>query len=182
MLRTPGVVLIDPKFAHNLGASIRACSCFGVDSLVWTGSRIQLSSCERLPREERMKGYKSVRFINHARPFELFGTPFSTVCVEVFEHSEPLTTFDDPESAIYVFGPEDGGVPQVVRRLCHRFVHIPAHFCLNLSAAVNVLLAHRVMARQLADREPLLPLHEMLHEVRGEVFTPAMDALGWDGK
>jgi tRNA(Leu) C34 or U34 (ribose-2'-O)-methylase TrmL len=116
MLRTPGVVLIDPKFAHNLGASIRACSCFGVDSLVWTGSRIQLSSCERLPREERMKGYKSVRFINHARPFELFGTPFSPVCVEVFEHSEPLTTFDDPESAIYVFGPEDGGVPQVVRR------------------------------------------------------------------
>jgi hypothetical protein len=53
---------------------------------------------------------------------------------------------------------------------------------LNLSAAVNVLLAHRLMARQVAGKEPLLPLHEMLHEVRGEVFTPAMDALGWDGK
>jgi hypothetical protein len=29
MLRAPGVVLINPKFPHNVGATIRACSCFG---------------------------------------------------------------------------------------------------------------------------------------------------------
>ena len=62
MLRAPGIVLIDPKFPHNVGGTIRACSCFGVKSLVWTGSRIKLSKYERLPREERMKGYKSVHF------------------------------------------------------------------------------------------------------------------------
>jgi tRNA(Leu) C34 or U34 (ribose-2'-O)-methylase TrmL len=181
MLRAPGVVLINPKFPHNVGATIRACSCFGVESLVWTGSRIELSRYERLPREERMKGYKSVRFMNHERPIEWFGecTP---VCVEVFENSEPLTLFEHPDDAVYVFGPEDGGVPQVIRRLCHRFVHIPAHFCLNLSAAVNVVLAHRLMSRQLAGRESLLPLHEMLHEVRGAVPTPVMDSVGWDGR
>ena len=81
-----------------------------------------------------------------------------------------------------MFGPEDGKVPKVIRRLCHRFVHIPAHFCLNLNAAVNVVLAHRLKSRQLAGREPLLPLREMLHEVRGEALTPVMDAVGWDGK
>ena len=54
MFRAPGIVLIDPKFPHNVGATIRACSCFGVDSLVWTGSRIELSMYQRLPREERM--------------------------------------------------------------------------------------------------------------------------------
>ena len=181
MLSAPGIVLINPKFPHNVGATIRACSCFGVESLVWTGSRIDLSMYGRLPREERMKGYKSVRFVNDERPFEFFGrcTP---VCVEVFENSEPLTVFEHPENAVYVFGPEDGSVPQVVRRWCHRFVHIPAHFCLNLSAAVNVVLAHRLMSRQVTGREPLLPLKEMLHEVRGAVPTPAMDAVGWDGK
>jgi hypothetical protein len=47
---------------------------------------------------------------------------------------------------------------------------------------VNVVLAHRLMSRQLAGREALLPLREMLHEVRGEVLTPVMDAVGWDGK
>ena len=87
-----------------------------------------------------------------------------------------------PENAVYVFGPEDGKVPQVIRGLCHRFVHIPAHFCLNLSAAVNVVLSHRLMSRQLSGVEPLLPLREMLHEVRGEVLTPSTDAVGWDGK
>jgi hypothetical protein len=61
-------------------------------------------------------------------------------------------------------------------------VHLPAHFCLNLSAAVNVLLVHRLMTRQLAGKEPLLPLREMLHELRGEMPTPVMDAVGWDGK
>jgi tRNA(Leu) C34 or U34 (ribose-2'-O)-methylase TrmL len=181
MLSLPGIVLIDPKFSHNLGATIRACSCFGIESLVWTGSRIDFSKYSRLPREERMKGYKRVQFENHQRPLELFETS-TPVCVEVYEQSEPLTTFEHPDIAVYVFGPEDGKVPQVIRRLCHRFVHIPAHFCLNLSAAVNVVLAHRLMSRQMSGREPLLPLREMLQEVRGEVLTPVMDAVGWDGK
>jgi tRNA(Leu) C34 or U34 (ribose-2'-O)-methylase TrmL len=181
MMRAPGVVLIDPKFSHNVGATIRACSCFGIESFVWTGSRIELSKYQRLPREERMKGYKSVQFENHQRPFDLFDH-FTPVCVEVYEQSEPLTTFEHPENALYVFGPEDGRVPQVVRRLCHRFVHIPAHFCLNLSAAVNVVLAHRLISRQMAGKEPMRPLREMLHEVQGEISTPAMDAVGWDGK
>ena len=173
--------MINPKFPHNVGTTIRACSCFGVESLVWTGLRVDPSKYRRLPREERMKGYKSVVFSNNQRPFYLF-EDFTPVWVEVFEHSEPLTTFEHPENAVYVFGPEDGDVPQVIRRLCHRFVHIPAHFCLNLSAAVNVVLAHRLMSRQLAGREPILPLSQMLHELRGGFLTPTMDAVGWDGK
>jgi hypothetical protein len=38
------------------------------------------------------------------------------------------------------------------------------------------------MSRQLAGIEPLRPLREMLHETRGEVPSPAMEAVGWDGK
>lgn len=182
-METPAVILIDPKYAHNVAATIRACSCFDISSLIWTGDRVNPSKYERLPREERMKGYKRVDFRNHPRPFELLGNQVVPVCVEVFENSEPLTTFEHPEDAVYVFGPEDGRVPQVMRRLCHRFLHIPAHFCLNLSAAVNVVLAHRLMSRQLAGKQPILPLREMLYEVRGrEAATPTMDQVGWDGK
>src|SRR5215469_9139473 len=180
----PGLILIDPKYLHNIAAAIRAASCFDVTRLVWTGSRIDLSPLERLPREERMKGYKDVVWThdNRDKPLAFFQPGVAPVCVEVYENSEPLTTFEHPENAVYVFGPEDGKVPQVIRRLCHRFVHISAHFCLNLSAAVNVVLAHRLMSRQLASMEPLLPLREMLRELRGQIPTPAMDAVGWDGK
>ena len=181
-METPAVVIIDPKYPHNVAAAIRACACFEVKSLVWTGDRVDPAKYRRLPREERMKGYKQVDFRRDKRPFELLPKDCVPVCVEVFDSSEPLTTFEHPENAVYVFGPEDGRVPQVIRRLCHRFVHIPAHFCLNLSAAINVVLAHRLMSRQLAGKAPILPLREMLVEVRGRIPTPNMDEVGWDGK
>ncbi len=72
------------------------------------------------------------------------------VCVEVQENSELLTTFVHPENAVYVFGSEHGGVPQVLRQHCHRFVHIQAHHCLSIAAAIDVVLAHRRISRQLA--------------------------------
>jgi SpoU rRNA Methylase family len=124
---------------------------------------------ERLPREERMKGYRAVTWIRNDFPLLGKGTP---VCVEVREDSEPLTTFKHPLDAVYVFGPEDGSVPRTIRLHCHRFVHIPAHHCLNLAAAINVVLFHRM-----AQLSPLLPLSEVLHETRGEI-----EVGGWEGK
>jgi len=50
-----------------------------------------------------MRGYRSVHFLNHARPFELFGE-VTPVCVEVYETSGPLATFAHPETAVYVVG------------------------------------------------------------------------------
>jgi hypothetical protein len=49
----PAVALIDPKYPHNAGAALRACSCWGVGQLWWTGGRVALDApCgERLPRE-----------------------------------------------------------------------------------------------------------------------------------
>lgn len=166
----PSVVLINPKYTHNLAAAIRACSCFGVEDLIYTGTRLVINDKERLPREERMKGYKAVNWRHNARPFTpLTGTP---VCVEIRKDSEPLNTFIHPEDAIYVFGPEDGSVPTTITRLCHRFVHIQAHHCLNLAAALNVILHHRMMQFQ-----PILPLEQILHETRGEIGIK-----GWEGE
>jgi tRNA C32,U32 (ribose-2'-O)-methylase TrmJ len=184
----PAVILIDPKYAHNVGAALRACSCFGLRQLWWTGARVRLDPVkgERLPREERMKGYREVALCPCDSPLDrLAGTDAGAVpvAVEVRENSEPLTTFEHPENAVYVFGPEDGSIPKPWLRLCHRFVHIPANHCLNLSTAVGVVLAHRRMSRQLAGQEPILPLHQQLKEKRGRVgATPLLDGMGWDGK
>src|SRR6478672_9389859 len=63
--RPPAVALIDPKYPHNVGAALRACSCWGIGQLWWTGDRVSLDvpRGERLPREERMKGYRSVEMV-----------------------------------------------------------------------------------------------------------------------
>ncbi len=170
--RPPAVALIDPKYPHNVGAALRACSCWGVGQLWWTGDRVTLDvpRGERLPREERMKGFRSVEAVRDDRVFDRFEPGSVTpVAVELLPRAEPLVSFEHPEDALYVFGPEDGGLPKPVRLLCHRFVVIPTHHCLNLAAAVNVVLYDRRLKRHLAGVEPLGPVREMLREHRGPV-------------
>lgn len=165
--KDPSIILIDPKYPHNLGQTIRACSCFGAKQVWFTGNRIKLDDGKRLPREERMKGYKDVDLIQFDYPFEQFPSDVVPVAVEISPTAEVLTVFEHPEKAVYVFGPEDGSIPQVYRRLCHRFVIIPTNYCTNLSAAVYLILYDRLMKRQLAGKEPIVPASEVLNENRG---------------
>lgn len=182
-LVVPGIILINPKFPHNVAAAIRGASCFDVESLVWTGTRVDPDLMDRLPREERMRGYKDVSWVHDrdGKPLLMFPDSVTPVCIELLENSEPLTTFDHPANPVYVFGPEDGGVPQVIRRLCHRFVHIQARHCLNLSAAMNVVLAHRFMQLQQSGQIEIEPTGRMLKESRGPAEL-IESVPGWDGK
>lgn len=159
------VLLIDPKFSHNVGGALRACASMGARNLRWTGERVESPKDEksvaivstrfpraarkrRFPREERMKAYNSVYWSREVRDrpvsrlaWELDLVP---VAVEVLDHAESLPDFVHPENALYVFGPEDGGLGHGALEACHRFVTIPTTGCLNLAAAVNVLLYDRL--------------------------------------
>lgn len=174
--KAPAVAMINPKYSHNVASAIRACSCYGVKQLLWTGNRVDPSTYERLPREERMKGYKDVSWSAVDKPFDVMTGPFTPICVEITEGAVNLVDFRHPEYPLYVFGPEDGGVPQVIRRLCHKFVFIPAHHCLNLSAAIYLVLYDRWAKRQKAGLESPVLL-DVLKEPRGEISEP-----GWEGK
>jgi tRNA(Leu) C34 or U34 (ribose-2'-O)-methylase TrmL len=144
---TPSIVLINPKYPHNVGAALRACSCFGAKNIIFTGDRVSLEpkgvKGYRLPREERMKGYSDVKIINDNYPFNRFPKDVVPIAVEVRDNSERLQYFDHPRNAIYVFGPEDGSIPQIALKHCHRFLLIPSKHCLNLAAAVYLILYKR---------------------------------------
>jgi tRNA(Leu) C34 or U34 (ribose-2'-O)-methylase TrmL len=142
--RPPAIVLIDPKFAHNVGMVVRLASCYGLRQVWFTGERVSLevAARRRLPREERMKGYADVEIINYDYPFEQFADAVP-VAVEVRKTSESLHGFEHPENAVYVFGPEDGSVSKPHISHCHRFVVIPTKHCLNLATAVATILWDR---------------------------------------
>lgn len=164
--KCPAVLLVNPKYTANVGAIQRAASCFNIPQVWFTGNRIKLEEGERLPREERMKGYKNVELIQYDYPFDHFkgATP---VCLEV-GGTENLFDFEHPENALYVFGPEDGSVEQMQRRFCHRFVKIPTLHCTNLAAAVYIVLYDRVMKEY--KKTGIMP---ELNEQRGFVDTEA---------
>lgn len=158
----PAIVLIDPKFAHNVGAVARAASSFlGVSTVIYTGGRVRLEmqQSKRLPREERMRGYADVTLVNHDYPFDLLVKDAVPVGVEILPGTASLAWFEHPEKAVYVFGPEDGGLPKAVRHNCHYFVQIPGYHCLNLAAAVNVVLYDRVV-KAWSKGEPLPALKQ----------------------
>ncbi len=141
----PSVCLTNPKYAHNVGAAVRAASCFDIQQVWYTGNRFSLEDGKRLPREERMKGYKDVDLIQFDYPFDAFDNSVIPVAIELRNGSEYLPYFEHPHNALYVFGPEDGSIGKSMLRHCHRFVVIPTKHCVNLAAAVYLVLYDRMV-------------------------------------
>ena len=201
MGKPPAVALVNPKYGHNVAGVLRACGAFGINQM-WVSGERAISEWEargRLPREERMKAYGDVEVCLGDYFFEAFkGKPLGNgkrclqcghhdhagacelavpVAVEVRRNATPLTYFEHPQNALYVFGPEDGSLSTAQLAQCHEFVIIPSDHCLNLATAVTTVLAHRRMTRQLAGLEDVRPSYETLVEQRG--FYDCDDALTW---
>ncbi len=95
---TPAVALVNPKYPRNVGAVLRSCSCFGVKQLWFSGNRVSLTPSGekgyRLPREERMKGYKDVELRNFDYFFEQFDDDAS--CGGIEKECGNVTAFRSP--------------------------------------------------------------------------------------
>ena len=144
------VALINPKYPRNVGNALRACSNFGAEAIAWTPERVadpdEWPKGQRLPREERMKLYSDVSVSTQKITHIIDSFPtFTPVAVEILDCCEELPYFVHPDNALYVFGPEDGSLHKGILGCCHRFVTIPSTSCLNLAAAVNVILYDRVL-------------------------------------
>lgn len=181
--KPPAIALYDPKYPHNVGGAVRAASCYGIDQVWFSGDRVSLTGKQgervrktsrtlsvkpRLPREERMRGYQHVELCHGDYFFDAFARGVVPVAVELVRGAEALDTFEHPENALYVFGPEDGSLPPSVLGLCHRFVYIPTRHCLNLANAVGTVLYDRHVKRVAAGLEER---HELAEE-RGEWSEP----------
>lgn len=189
--QTPAVILCDPRDAYNVGNAQRACSNWGVQQLWWTGDRVKIPGsvadvvkdervrarqlpedrkAGRLPREERMKGFANVEMINHFDPFSIYANlkpKPRLICVELIEGAQHLFHYQHPLDAVYVFGPEDGGVGDHARYACHERIMAPTHHCMNLAAAVNVVLAFRLQSLIQQGLIEDKPVEEYLQEHRG---------------
>ena len=140
----PAVLVENPKYEHNLGSIVRACACFGISSLYWTGDRIDLASTgrkTRLPREERLAGYRSVTWERiRTSDFDRITQGRIPIAVEARTDFQSLVFFEHPSNPLYLFGPEDGGLSSALYSQAHAHVVIPTRYCVNLAAAVYITL------------------------------------------
>lgn len=139
------IALSNPKSPANLGAILRAAGCFGIDSILYTGTRIEYA------QKFHTDTHNARESINLSRVDELTALKqlnLPIVCIELTENAIPLTDFSHPEEAIYLFGPEDGTVSQEAIDMADHVVYVPTYQCLNLAATVNITLYDRMQKLQ----------------------------------
>jgi len=139
--------LINPKSPSNVGSVMRAAGCYRVDAVCYTGNRYARAA--RLNTDT--KGVQEK--IPLGRVDDLLGGLAAVtdlapntkiICVELVEGATPLPGFQHPDSALYIFGPEDGTIEQTIIDSADAVVYVPTVGCMNLAGAVNVLLYDRL--------------------------------------
>lgn len=159
--KTPAVVLENPKFPRNAGFVLRNAYNFGVQQMWITGDRVPASGYH-LPREERFKEYRVVDLLWDDRPLDRFDRGVSVIGVELVPGAIPITYFEHPKDAVYVFGPEDGNISKALRVRIHQFIFVPTLSCLNLAVITGVVFADRLQKEQLAGEVPVRSMEETL--------------------
>jgi tRNA C32,U32 (ribose-2'-O)-methylase TrmJ len=98
------------------------------------------------------------------------------VVVELRDDACSLVNYVHPERAFYVFGPEDGDVPNRIAEKCRDRVYVPTQFCMNLAATANVILYDR-LAKHKRLIDALKAENERLREALKGLYDDQVDYL-----
>ena len=133
------IALYQPKKEVNIGGCLRASYIYGVNLVIIQG----LSSMGH--PSDPQKAYRHLPVLAGVTDlFEHIPYACVPVAVELVESAESLVSFKHPKNATYIFGPEDGSIPEKTLRRCSSVVKIPTKYCMNLAATVNVVLYDRM--------------------------------------
>lgn len=133
--------LYNPKSPTNVGSVLRAAGCFQANGVYYTGIRFERAA----KFSTDTKDTKSKIPVNSVTDLVAqLPNGVEVVCVELVEDAEMLPDFKHPKNAAYIFGPEDGSLPQDIIDRADHVVYIPTIGCMNLAATVNVVLYDRL--------------------------------------
>ena len=124
-----------------MGSILRAAGCYGVNGIFYTGQRY--ASALNFATDTKNAG-SDIPMSNIEDIKQHVPANTSVIAVELVEGAQALPHFVHPQNAFYIFGPEDGTIPQEVLNECEHIVYVPTKGCMNLAATVNVLLYDRM--------------------------------------
>lgn len=131
--------LVRPKDTHNVGGVLRAAYCYDVSLVAIQGDRTPVRSSQDTPCAWRHIPVLRNDDLRALIPFDAV-----PIAVDLVDDATPLPSFQHPQRAFYVFGPEDGTLGKSILDWCERRVVVPTRVCMNLAATVNVVLYDRL--------------------------------------
>ena len=142
---TIAIGLENPKTSINVDGVMRACGCYQAQSVFYTGPRYELSLRSNPQYQvDTKQAAKRIPLTKVDALLDAVPDGSKIVCVDLIVGATPLPEFEHPENAFYIFGPEDGTVPQHIVDNADAVVYVPTIGCMNLAASVNVLLYDRL--------------------------------------
>jgi tRNA(Leu) C34 or U34 (ribose-2'-O)-methylase TrmL len=130
--------LFNPKSEYNIGGVLRAATCYGAATVVHTGNRYKNASTDTT------KAYRHIPFYRVEDLFDFIPHSCVPVAVDLIDGACNLVDYIHPQSAYYIFGPEDSTLGRRVTDKCRDVIYIPTNYCMNLAATVNVVLYDRM--------------------------------------
>lgn len=146
------VGLVNPKHSTNVGSVLRAAGCYAVDLIAVEGQRGQ-NSLVTSAATDTMKAWRHIPTLMTDDVFSVIPVGCVPVAVDLVPDAVSLVDFVHPESAFYIFGPEDGTLGAKHAKLGMARVMVPTHRCMNLAATVNVVLYDRLAKSMRAAQE-----------------------------
>ena len=127
-----------PKTDLNVGGAMRAAFCYGAAMVAIQGRRFK-----RMPTDTQY-AWRHIPVIECDDLRDIIPFDCIPVVIEIADKARTLPSYCHPERAFYIFGPEDGSVPNDIIERFKNVVSVPTRHCMNLAATVNVVLYDRL--------------------------------------
>ncbi len=131
-----------PKNVSNIGGILRAAGNYEASLVVLGGARCQV----RHPADT-MKAFRHIPVVRVDDVFDAIPYDCVPVAVDLLDGAIELPRYAHPERAFYIFGAEDRTLGKRITGRCRDVVYVPTNRCMNLAAAVNVILYDRAIKR-----------------------------------
>lgn len=132
------IALDNPKSNVNVGSALRAAGVYDARMLIVSGVRTTVRSCT-----DTMKAYRHLPVLRVTDVFDAIPFDCVPVAVDLLPDAHALPTYVHPERAFYIFGAEDQTLGRHITDRCRDTIYVPTNGCMNLAAAVNVILYDR---------------------------------------
>lgn len=159
-----GIGVFNAKTEANIGLLMRSAFCFGADFIFTIGKRYEHQATDTTwtERHHPLFHYKDFEdFLSH-KPLKS-----NLIAVELDDSAKSLYSYCHPESAIYLLGAEDNGIPKDILNMCDSIIAIPhLAMCLNVSVAGSIVMNDRINKRSGLTNSHKIREHR--HKIIGE--------------